>query len=262
MQSLAQSPWAVRNAIPLAPRRQHPDARRDREPARPGRRLVRGWPAYLRRAGIAHLVVRNDLDAGADVPDPVLVHQALADSPGIERVAAFGPKIGGEAHITDDDGNRLLVNGGWQDNYPAVEIFAVTDATGSTSTPPAVAAESVPVVVGGPEDLLDLADLGLLDDQPTELAADADGQTAPEGPVILTDGLRETERNFGRVHDGSSQTLGAGDPVRLQKPTLDYELEDAATWSTRAVYSGGQPSASSSQSDVNAPGTVQPGRMP
>ena len=45
----------------------------------------------------------------------------------------------------------MLVNGGWQDEYPAVEVYAV-----DRSVPDAVAAGDLPVVVGGPEDLLDL----------------------------------------------------------------------------------------------------------
>ena len=70
--------------------------------------------------------------------------------------------FGGEAHLIGSDGSRILVNGGWQDSYPAIEIYEVDgEAT------PAVTAPTSPVVVGGPEDLLDLADLGLLSEQPT-----------------------------------------------------------------------------------------------
>ena len=177
-------------------------------------------------------------------------------------MASFGPKVGGEAHLTEDD-QRLLINSGWQDEYPAIEIYAVDGGTGSgTSTPQAQTSETTPLVVGGPEDLLDLADLGLLDDQPTELATDADPRSTPDRPVILTDGLRATERNFGRIHDGNSQTLAPDDPLRFHKPALDYLPDDASTWSTRAVYTGGRVRASSSLSDANALGAVQPGRMP
>ena len=80
-----------------------------RATARPGSR------AYLRRAGVGYLVVRNDLDPSSDVPDPVLVHQAIGQSPGSDRVATFGPDVGGGAHLdarTDPDGRQRRVAGG------------------------------------------------------------------------------------------------------------------------------------------------------
>ena len=81
LQPLAGSPWAVRDAVPLAP------AGTIRLLGEVDRRLARGQggeglTAILRRAGMRYVVVRNDLDyARADVARPVLVHQALAQQP-------------------------------------------------------------------------------------------------------------------------------------------------------------------------------------
>jgi arabinofuranan 3-O-arabinosyltransferase len=257
MQSLAAGRWAVRNAVPLAPpgNIRMLDAIEERLAQGAG---STGLAGYLRRAGISHLLVRNDLARSPDVPDPVLVHQAIAHSPGLLRVASFGPDVGGEASLEGDDGIRVLVNGGWQNQYPAIEVFEVVGSSGL-----ALGSETQPIVVGGPEDLLDLADLGVLAAQPTALAADAPSVIDPASPLVLTDGLRAVERNFGRVHDGSSATLVPGEARRLGNPTRDYLADDADRWSTFARLTGAVAvSSSSSMSDANAFGTVVPGHLP
>ncbi len=133
LQSLATSRWAVRNAIPLAPPGdiRMLDAVETRFTQGRG---SRGLAAYLHRAGVGYVVVRNDLSRGDDVPDPVVVHQALGASPGLTRVATFGPEVGGGAHLRRD-GRRLVVNGGWQATYPAVEVFAVRPTAGRDRRP-------------------------------------------------------------------------------------------------------------------------------
>ena len=256
MQSIAASPWAVRNAVPLTP------AGNIRMLDAIEARLSQGRPspglaAFLSRAGISALVVRNDVAPSADAPDPVLVHQALDGSPGLRRVVDFGPLIGGEAHLEGEIG-RMLVNGGWQSEYSAIEIY---DVAGAPAT--AVTSDAAPVVVGGPEDLLDLADLGLLADEPTVLAPDVEGAPGPRQPVILTDGLRRTERHFGRTHNGTSATLADDDDLRLENPARDYLPTGFDDWTTSASYTGiAGVSASSSMADADASGTVQPGRLP
>ena len=257
MQALATEPWVVRNAVPLTP------AGTIRMLDAVERRLSEGRPspglaAYLRRAGVSYLVVRNDLQLSADVPNPVLVHQALDGSSGLARVATFGPEIGGEAHLEGDEG-RVLVNGGWQNQYRAIEIYAVTG-----DSPPAVATGSEPpIVVGAPEDLLDLTDLGVLEEQPTQMAFQVEGRPSPNRSLILTDGLPFVDRHFGRVHDGTSSTLSPGAPRRLSNPTRDYLPAGGEEWLTSAQLSGvDSVTASSSMADADAPGVVQRGQLP
>ena len=258
MQALARSPWAVRNAVPLTP----PGNIRMLDEIETRLAQGSGSPAlasYLRRAGITHLVVRNDLARSGDVPDPVLVHQALAGSAGISRVTSFGPEIGGAGHIDTEDDSRIVVNGGWQASYPAIEVYAV----GGGASAAARTSQVVPVVVGGPEDLLDLTRLAVLGDEPTRLAFDVPADRDPGAPVVLTDGLRAVERHFGRLHDGQSATLAPGDPRRLANPTRDYLPEGAGTWETWARYGGiATVTASSSRSDATSPGVVQRGQLP
>ncbi|MCW2764902.1 MAG: aftD [Nocardioides sp.] len=260
LQWLARSRWAVRNVIPLAPpgNIRMLDAIEARFAQGEG---SAGFADYLRRAGVRYLVVRNDLARSNDVPDPVLVHQTIARSPGLTGVATFGPTVGGDGHLDGADG-RVLVNGGWQARYAAIEIFEVTgDAA------PAVAAGPPPLVVGGPEDLLDLADLGVIGDGPTQLAADTPsplvGADGPDGRLVLTDGLRARERFFARVHDGYSAALTPGDVRRSGNPSRDYLLDSRDRWSTTVRLDGAQAlSASSSMSDSNAFGGAERGLLP
>lgn len=257
LQSLAGSRWAVRNAVPLTPAG---DIRMlDAIEARLAQgRGSAGLSVFLRRSGITHLVVRNDLARSSDVPDPVLVHQALDRTPGLTRVATFGPSLGGEAHLDGGRGGRILINDGWQNQYDALEIYQVQDSRSF-----AEAGTDLPVVVGGPEDLMDLADLGVLDEQPTQLAADVVGDLGPDRALVLTDGLRDVERHFGRVHDGASATRVPGELRRMGNRSRDYVLDSDGRWSTFARLEGvASLSASSSMSDANAVGPVQRGQLP
>lgn len=256
MQWLAGSRWAVRNAIPLAP----PGNIRmlDAFEARMAQGLPSpGLASYLRRAGVQYVVVRNDLAPSSDVPDQVLVHQPLASSPGLRLVETFGPEVGGEPYI-ERDGGRIVVDGGWQSRWRAIEVFEVEDSAAAAS------ASRLPVVVGGPEDLLDLADAGVIDDEPTRLAVDADEKRAPDGPLVLTDGMLDRERFFGRVHDGYSAVRTPGDVPRSGNPVSDYTLGDGGPrWRTTASLLGAKAlSASSSMSDSNTAGGARPALLP
>lgn len=254
-QALASTPWAVRNAVPLTP------AGNIRMLDAIEERFAQGHgsPAlvdYLRRSGVSHVVVRNDLTRSDDHPDPVLVHQALDESPGIELAATFGPALGGGAHI-DGELGRALINGGWQNDYAAVEVYAIDEPPSAGS-----GTDEAPVVVGGPEDLLDLTELGVIEDAPTRLAADVgDGNTAG-APVVLTDGYRSVVRHFGRIHDATSPVRTREQAEAPQETVPDYPLPDSLRWSTYAEYTGiDGVRASSSLSDAGA-SPSSPGRMP
>ena len=252
LQPLASSPWAVRNAVPLAP------AGNIRMLDAIEARLASGRPSaglagYLRRAGIGHLVVRNDLRSG-DEPAPVLVHQALDGSPGIRRVAEFGPRVGRAARFSVK-GRNVVVDDGWTSRYHAVEIYEVAGASR------AVVASGSPLVVGGPEDLLDLTDAGLIGDAPAVLAVDAPKDVEHDG-LILTDGLRRRETDFARIEDAKSATLEAGDDGRRGAPARDYTLGDGR-WETHARILGARTlSASSSRAFADTPGAVLPETLP
>ncbi len=262
LQALARSPWGVRDAVPLA---------------RPGhirfldgveRRLAAGRPSAgladsLRRAGVGYLVVRNDLDHGrAGTARPVLVHAAVAGSPGLSRVATFGPPVGGGS---TPEG---LVDQQLDRPYAAVEVYAVARPAGRVSAYPA---DQAVQVSGGPESLLGLDDLDWLRGAPTVLTADAPPGLR-SGRSVVTDGLRRREVNFGRLGAGSaSAVLARRDPLRLGGTARDY-LDDPAAdpadgaghgaAGTVAVWRGGRAVTSSSASDADAFGAARPEHQP
>ncbi|KQT89248.1 hypothetical protein ASG49_15775 [Marmoricola sp. Leaf446] len=257
LQYLTGVDWAVRNVIPLTP----PGNIRMLDRIEAALAQGEGSAAlvqYLQRAGVRHLVVRNDLVPGDDVPDPVLVHQALDDSPGVERVARFGPAVGSRAFLFDGE-TRLVVDGGWQREYPAVEVFEVPPGPAGRTGPPVV-------VAGGPEDLTDLLDLDVVGAGPTVLAADLPEdrvQASATAGLVLTDGLRARERDFARLHDGASPTSTPGDSRRTGNPRRDYLAAGQDRWSTRARLVGARSvSASSSASDAGAAGGSRRGQLP
>jgi arabinofuranan 3-O-arabinosyltransferase len=255
LQPLAEAPWSVRGALPLVPigNIRMLDAIEERVSRGEGSAAL---TEYLRRVGITYLVVRNDLVRNDDVADAALVHQALVDSPGIEFAQGFGPQLGGKPRI-DGQAGSLFINGGWQDSYNAVEIFEVTNPSGQAAT-----ASEAPVVIGAPENILSLTEMGVLSDEPTRLAYDADTDRPPGGPVLLTDGLRLRDRFFGRQHDGYSQTLTPSEAAEITD-RRDYEVTTDDAWSTVASLEGiERVSASSALSDPRTLGGSRVDRAP
>lgn len=254
MQAIAQSAWAVRNAVPLVP------AGNIRMLNEVEQRMAEGdggpaFTRYLARSGVTHLLVRNDL-VRSGVTDPVLVHQTIDQSPGLRLVSEFGPEVGGDPEVAGELG-RALINGGWQRAYPALEIYEVADPVGFATT-----ADTPTTVVGGPEDLLDLADLGLLGADPTVLALDVPEGQRPEGPLVLTDGLRRVERHFAASSDAVSQTLAPGDPYTLDRRLRDYQLPGQEDWDVQAEYVGADTVSATSSGAEPGAGGGGPGEMP
>jgi len=198
-------------------------------------------------------VVRNDLDAGTvGATRAVRLHQALEESPGISRVATFGPDAGsdGVPSLVYDQHLRIP--------YPAVEVYAVDAADGSLVATAPVSA--VRRLSGGPEVLTELLSDQALLARPT---VEASAGTDPElrySPTILTDTPRRREASFAAGADGYSATLTAGDALRLRKPQRDYLLPGAAEAVARTL--GGQATASSSASDPGVLGGSDPSAMP
>ena len=247
LQPLARSDWEVRDSVPIVPSG-HIRALDAVEELFDAGRPSPGLADYLRRMGIGYLVVRNDLDFDAlGAPRPVLVHQALDGSPGLRRVAAFGPPFG-----QPDVG----VDAGLQPKYPPVEIYRVA---GGASRVSAATGRVAALVSGGPESLLGLdATVGV----PAVLAGDATSAVDP-GTVVLTDGLRRRESNYGLNTDNRSATLTTTDPLRLAAASRDYLPYPGGEHQTVAVLHGASAvTASSSGSDPDAGGASVPADQP
>lgn len=288
IQPLADSPWAVRDSIPLQPApaiRALDSVQRVFDSGRPSP----GLAATLENQGIGYVVVRSDLVPQTGGTRPALVHQALRDSGGFTPVARFGdpqgaaPLVGDSATATVDSGLRPQV--------PSVVIYRVGAAT--DLTPYSIPLDQVPQVAGGPEALARLDDFAALRPNSAEagegagtepttrlLAKDVEAAKAAGaenmGPsaVIGTDtpGLRETD--FGRASQSTSALRTPGQERTTLSPRLDYAAqidpddgeqadpgvgESAESSLTHLRWRGGEITASSSAGAADQPGPVEQG---
>ncbi len=239
LQPLARSPWAVRDGIPLTPPQTIAMLDAVQQRLADGRGSA-GLAPYLRMSGVDYLVVRNDLDLGwTRAVDPVLVHQALAASPGMRRVAEFGPQTGGDPVVSDTAQVRFLADWGVRERYPAIEIFAVdaptltplpgSDAVGGDVRVEAASTSDVPVLEGGPAAILAAFDAGVVSG-PVLLSEDQP-KDWPFSRFVLTDARRRQQAAFGSVDDNRSATLTRDEPrgaVRSRDYTEDDRHETAA----------------------------------
>ncbi len=215
-QVLAQTPWAVRNGVPLAPANniRMLDAVESR--LRTGSDLA-GAAETLRRSGVRYLVLRNDLDARlTDGTTPAAARASILATPGVVRVAAFGPQVALPV--------RLVVR--------AVEVFDLGPAQERVVAYPAGQAR---VVSGASEALVQLGDAGLLDDQAVVFAGDAPQDGLQKADSIVTDTFRSRQRSFGapRTEDlGPTQTAAqiAGSDTRDYLPWPDPQLRTVASY--------------------------------
>ncbi len=257
LQPLATRPWAVRNVIPLAPGG-NIEMLDTMSNALATGRGSEGLADFLRRAGIGTIVVRHDIERSGDVVSPELVRATLASTPGVRRVAAFGPDIGGGPTLTDE-GRRVYVDGGWQSQRPAIEMFALDGGVMRRTAP---AADDVGVVVGDSGSLLRLDELGLGDGGPAVLGQDADDRRAYP-TVTLTDGNRRQEAAFGAVRRNRSASLTPEESYRSDRRVHRYDEALLQGWTSVPRLDGARSlTASSSRSDVGAFPSIDPSAQP
>lgn len=171
-----------------------------------------GLAAYLSRSGIDYLVERNNLDLpSTSAPPAAQVHQVLANTPGLRRVAAFGPFV--SSHTTHV-GVLPVFEFGNAPRLRAVEIYKVESRVQLVRTYSA----STPVVVSGsPSSLLALSGTSALDGRAVILAKDDSAKRATaqqKARWALTDGNQRRVLKFGKLHDNASYLLGAGQILR------------------------------------------------
>ncbi|WP_072713615.1 alpha-(1-_3)-arabinofuranosyltransferase [Rhodococcus rhodnii] len=253
LQALAQTPWAVRDAVPLTPGGAIRSLDSVQRLLADGR-SSEGLATTLRSQGVGYLVVRNDLDpATSRSTRPILVHQALDGSPGVEKVAEFGETV--ERDLPDD----VVADGDLRPPYPAVEIYRVgsEDAPPVTAGPYTVDADAVPRVQGGPEAVQRLAENGGLAQGPVLFAPDAHRADLPVGPITVTDMPRDRETDFGRVDGNTSGLRAPDDPRRTRNAVADYDVPD--TPRVEGSWTGADVTVSSSAADATQLGGASPG---
>lgn len=229
LQPLMTAAWGVRNVVPLA----EPgnvaflDAVTEEiEAGRPSPRLAQ----VLAANGVSRLVVRNDLNRGiSGAPDPVILHQALDESPGLHPVADFGPATGWKPSL-EVEGGRVLANGGLSDTYAAVEVYEIDDAVGAVSL---LDDAEIPEVAGGAGASLSSSLV------PTTFLLAGDADDHGERPFVLTDTLRRREKAFAAVRHNESSTLAPGDDWRLSgREHFHRMLPDQERWMATTSWAG------------------------
>jgi arabinofuranan 3-O-arabinosyltransferase len=198
-----------------------------------------GLSVVLARMGVKYIVVRNDLSR-ADLYGawPARIHQALAESPGIVKVAQFGSPVGSRR-----SGSAIS---GFDPPYPPVEIYRVESAYPVATVQPAADAIRV---FGAPESVLALADDGLLTSQPVLL--NTDGPAVRARYTVVTDSLRRVVRNFGEIRIDYSPTQTAGAPLETFDAVSDFTEPGWTRYTAVAKYTGiASVTASSAQSGI------------
>jgi arabinofuranan 3-O-arabinosyltransferase len=213
LEPLATSPWADRSQVPYegpGPQILLDTVQQAIETGGP----VPGLAAYLARAGVRYILVRNDVSPETDgYIAPQILNESLAQS-GYQRVAAFGPSVTGSPSYPNLAGQAP----GYALSYPTVEIFAPDQPAPSSGHPvTALPVAKTVLVNGGPDALLQLSGEGLLNgSQPTVIA----GQALASKPAMwaVTDGQRRADTSFGTTQDTRSYTYTAGGTIPADSP--------------------------------------------
>ncbi|MFW0788263.1 alpha-(1-_3)-arabinofuranosyltransferase domain-containing protein [Gordonia sp. CPCC 205333] len=265
IQPLATTPWAVRDAIPLVP----PEAIRAMDSVQ--RAIADGRPspglaATLAQQGIGYVVLRADLTPiESRSARPLLAQHALAGSPGLHKIAQFGPDVG-PATV---DG--VVVDDGLRPKMPAIQIFAVTDGVAFDGTGPILTdLDDLPRFSGGPESLAALQDYrarrGYPALGPALFEADARRAGLPRAPLTVTDAPVDRETDFGRVDDHNSSTRSATEPRRTKNASADYPVVGQSLVSGHWLLNNDPGrvwvTTSGSASDATQPGQTSPADSP
>jgi arabinofuranan 3-O-arabinosyltransferase len=257
LQVLGDSPWGVRDSIPLTP----PQTIRALDSVQ--RLFAAGQPSVglsdtLARQGISYVVLRNDLDPDTSrSARPILVHRAIEGSPRLQRVAQFGAPVGPGTMA------GFVADSGLRPRYPAVEIYRVA-APGDPGAPYFVDADGLARVDGGPEALLRLDERRRLLGQPrlgpVLMTSDARSAGLPVPVVTVTDSPVARETDYGRVDQHSSAVRAVGDARHTYNRVPDYPVPGADT--VFGAWNGGRITVSSSSSDSTAMPDVAPATSP
>ncbi|MGW6917165.1 alpha-(1-_3)-arabinofuranosyltransferase domain-containing protein [Kitasatospora sp. NPDC054939] len=247
---LAASPWAQYNFVPFGQAGERRYLEAIQEALGTGTR-VPGLRAFLQRAGLHLLVVRNDLDPDqAGYIPPQTVRATLLAS-GYERVTGFGSPVG-SGRIPPDTPVQVQ---GLHRTYDAVEVFAPAGgaaAPGRVTTRPVA---DTAVVSGGTESLLQLSANGTVTDRPVVLSGDPLPAGAGAAIRAAADGHRRSDTLFGLVDSNNSYTYTATgtnppdagqDPGRAPRQILPSGPAGSASEQTTAVIEGARSVTASS----------------
>ncbi|MGW8376302.1 alpha-(1-_3)-arabinofuranosyltransferase family protein [Streptomyces sp. ODS28] len=202
---LAKSAWAQRDYVPFGA----PGNRRAMDAVEQALLTgseVPGLSAYLARAGLHYVVVRNDLDPEQIGYVPPQTVRRTLEASGYTKVKSFGPEI---TQGTVPSGDPLQVTGLFEQSR-AVEIFEPP----TDEQPGPVAARPVQDTVqvsGGPESLLQMSADPALAGRPSVLTGDNHPGLGTPARQFTADGLRRADTRFGLVNGNTSYTYTANE---------------------------------------------------
>ncbi|MDC0773533.1 alpha-(1-_3)-arabinofuranosyltransferase domain-containing protein, partial [Streptomyces sp. HD] len=213
---LAKTRWAQRDFVPFgtAGSRRALDAV---EQALLSGGEVPGLRAYLARAGLHEVVVRNDLDPDQIGYVPPQTVRRTLEASGYRKAAGFGPLMTAGRIPAD---TPVQVQGLYA-RLQAVEIYEPEGAAERPRRVGIAAAGDTAVVSGGPEALLQLSADPALRDRPAVLAGDAHPGVDAPAVKAEADGLRRADTRFGLVNSNTSYTYTATERIpsdSLQDP--------------------------------------------
>lgn len=213
LRPLTKAAYAVRDAVPIAPAGTIRLLDEIERRLQSGRALDGGTDVLL-RAGVRHLVVRNDLATNESGQPPVaLARSSVRSTAGVSLAKGFGQTF------VDASGERV---------FP-VEIYALS---GKASAPLEMwRTADVTGASGASEDLVGMADAGLLDGP---VVFDGDGADELDlQSSVETDGYRMRQRWFGapRGQDlTSTLTNEAGRDAPDYLPWSNPSLRSSVTY--------------------------------
>src|SRR5712691_4408916 len=212
LEPLARSPWAERGLVPYGGAGSQVLLATAENAIESGQ-SVPGLAAFLQRAGIRFVVVRNDLSPSTiGYISPQIVHATLCLS-GFRRVASFGPRVTG---FQTDLAAPAEVQA-YLPSYPAVEVFQAARAGLRSSGPAAALPISKTVLVsGGTDSLLQLSAQGTQAGQPAVIAGDSLAGHPLQWAV--TDGQRRADNAFGLTSSNLSFTYTATERNPVDDP--------------------------------------------
>jgi arabinofuranan 3-O-arabinosyltransferase len=254
LQPVANSPWAVRDSVPLAQAGyirlldeiDSEFAAGEREPA---------LSDVLARSGIRYVVVRNDLDTIASGATPLqFIYGTLDNSPHFRQVASFGPNLVSVANP------GRLIDSGATTTHAAVTVFENTSWANDLALLPVSQAVSAN---GSADNLPDLTAAGVTPDQPVIFKPSSLPKSAgsPQELSVLTDGVRRREFGFGGINQ-YSDTMTATQPYQSKRAAHDYLPSPAPALSTVSYFGISDVQASSSGADATAVANISPANGP
>ena len=175
-----------------------------------------GFVPLARRMGVGAVDLRNDLQFKRyDTVPPLDLQRDFENVPGLSSVKTFGKPLAGKSSAEFVDESALALSPGEAEPYD-VAVYNVLDPT------PILRTESSarPLVVAGDgEGLVDMADVGLLDNAGVVLysASYANDPTAlrqaagSDGVLVVTDSNRKRARRWSTVVDNVGYTEQAGE---------------------------------------------------